>query len=254
MGRSKINRINELSYNKQKLMMKIIKYNGNNDIDVEFDNGWIAKNRNYYEFKNGSIKNPFYPSVCGIGFLGEGKYNASFNGKHTKEYVLWKNMLKRCYDNKYQEKLPTYKECTVCKEWYNFQNFAKWFYNNYYEVESERMELDKDILVKGNKIYSPETCVFVPQNINKLFTKRQNDRGNLPIGLKYNKKLKIQVSCDIGNNKRKHLGYYNTIEEAFMVYKEFKESYIRQVADEYKNKIPEKLYNALYSYKVEFDD
>ena len=254
MGRLKINRINELAYNKQKLMMKIIKYNGNNDIDIEFENGWIARNRSYFDFKKGSIKNPYCPSVYGIGFLGEGEYSAGLNKRHTKEYVLWKNMLKRCYDNDYQEKLPTYKGCSVCKEWHNFQNFAKWFNENYYEVDDERMELDKDIFVKDNKIYSPSTCCFVPQRINKLFTKRQNKRGDLPIGLKYNKKLKIQVSCDTGNGRRKHLGYYDTETEAFQVYKEFKENYIKQVADEYKDKIPEKLYNALYCYEVEIND
>lgn len=80
-------------------------------------------------------------------------------------------MLNRCCSGKLHKRESTYINCKVCDEWLNFQNFSEWFKNNYYEVEGQRMELDKDILNKGNKIYSPNTCIFVPHNINNLFTK-----------------------------------------------------------------------------------
>ena len=116
------------------------------------------------------------------------------------------------------------------------------------------MNLDKDILIKGNKVYGPDTCIFVPQDINKLFTKRNNNRGNYPIGVSYNKQQKKYKSYCNTNSKQNFLGYYDTPEEAFTIYKQFKENYIKQVADEYKNHIPEKLYNAMYEYEVEIDD
>ena len=122
------------------------------------------------------------------------------------------------------------------------------------------MCLDKDILNKGNKIYSPDNCIFVPNNINILFVKRDKSRGDYPIGVHYNKYAKkFQAQCSIYNykenkTKRKHLGYYNTTEKAFKVYKEFKEQNIKDIADYYKEQIPQKLYNAMYEYEVEIDD
>ena len=120
------------------------------------------------------------------------------------------------------------------------------------------MELDKDILVKHNKIYSPDTCIFVPHKINSLFTKRQNDRGESVIGTSP-KNGKYQVKCSLinpktGKSKQEHLGYYDTQEKAFKIYKYYKEKNIREVADYYNDKIPQILYNALYNYIVEIDD
>jgi hypothetical protein len=162
-------------------------------------------------------------------------------------------MIRRCYDKKYQVKYPTYKDCKVCDEWLNYQNFAKWFDENYYQIDDETMHIDKDILVKGNKVYSPETCVFVPQDINILFTKRHR---TLPTGVQYDKKRnKYRAFCGI-NNKLIAIGNnFETIEDAFYLgYKPFKEQYIKNMADEYKDRIPTKLYNAIYNYQVEIDD
>ena len=167
-------------------------------------------------------------------------------------------MLRRCYDDKYQEKYLTYKNCEVCESWHNFQNFAEWFENNYYEIEDEVMNLDKDILVKGNKIYSPETCVFVPQNINSLFVKRDKSRGNDPIGTNQLPSGNYEVQCNNGYGKYIYLGTYSTKEEAFQVYKQYKEKVIKEVIDSYEGIIPEpyysKLKEAMYNYKVEIND
>lgn len=256
----KIDRTGEKNINNFESEMVIIKYRKNNDIDVYFpEYDWIAKNRRYQEFKNGKIKCPYEPSVYKIGYLGEGKYKISENGKKTRVYKTWSGMLQRCYDEKIQEKHPTYIGCKVCDEWLNFQNFAKWYEGNYYEVDSERMELDKDILIKHNKIYSPETCVYVPQTINLLFTKKQNNRGGSVIGATTRENGKYTVHCTIfnpetGKSKIKHLGVYSTQEKAFEVYKYYKEKNIKIVADYYENKIPNKLYLAMYNYEVEITD
>lgn len=166
-------------------------------------------------------------------------------------------MLKRCYDPNYIDR-PTYKDCSVCNEWLCFENFEKWFDKNYYEIPNEKMYLDKDILVKGNKIYSPLYYRIVPNTINCLFTKSNKIRGIYPIGVYYSdisKKIKSQLSI-LKNNKKikKGLGYYNTPEDAFEAYKKAKEQYIKNTADKYKKYIPLEIYNAMYEYKVEITD
>ena len=148
----------------------IVNYACYNDITVQFKKtGELVKTR-YSHFKNGFVKSRFTPSVCGVGIIGNEKTKDE-NGETIKSYSVWTSMLKRCYSDKCQKKQPTYKGCCVCEEWLNYSNFKKWFNDNYYEIEGEQMNLDKDILVKGNKIYSPETCVFVPKKINTLFVK-----------------------------------------------------------------------------------
>lgn len=253
MGK-KIDRTGEVGVNKNGERMTIIRYGGALDIDVQFDDGTIVEHRRYGAFLKGEIKNPMTPSVYGIGYFGIGEFKSKDeNGKHTKCYNTWKDMHKRCYDPKLHEKEPTYKGCTVCKEWNNYQNYAIWHIENYYEVGNERMMLDKDILCKGNKVYSPDTCVFVPVSINSLFTKRDNERGEYPIGVrKKGNKFEARLSKGIG--KQIHLGYFDTPEEAFLAYKQAKEAYIKEVAEEYKDKIPYRLYEALINYEVEIDD
>lgn len=256
---SKIDRTGEENINNFGSKMVIVEYRMNRDIDVYFpEYNWIAKNVIYQNFKKGEIKCPYEPSVYGVGYIGEGKYKCKENGKTTRVYKTWHGILERCYDNKCHEKHPTYIDCKVSEEWHNFQNFAKWYEDNYYEVEGQKMHLDKDILVKGNKIYSPETCIFVPQTINLLFTKRQNYRGKSVIGTspvngKYLVKCHL-INLKTGKSKQKNLGYYNTQEKAFEVYKYYKEKNIKQVADYYREQIPEILYNILYNYEVEIDD
>ena len=135
---------------------------------------------------------------------------------------------------------------------------GKWINENYYEVPGETMCLDKDILCKGNKLYSRKTCIFVPERINNLFTKRDNARGENPIGITLNSLGNYQVFCHNGNGGRDYLGTYPTKEEAFQVYKEYKEKVIKEVIDSYEGKIPEPFYSrlreAMYNYEVEIDD
>lgn len=251
---NKKNRLGEENINYQNQKMKIIKYNWNKDIDIEFENGWIARNKQYISFKNGTIKNPYVPEIYGIGFLGDGKHKTGIYDKHNKKYLTWQGMLKRCYDKDNLLKRPTYENCSVCSEWHNFQNFGDWFNENYYEVGNEKMCLDKDILYKGNKIYSPDTCVFVPNRINILFVKSDRSRGNYLIGVSKvsnsNNPKRYQASLTASNKTK----CFETEIEAFNWYKEEKEKLIKQVAEEYKDKIPKILYDAMYNWKVEIDD
>lgn len=263
--KQKLERMGETSENKEGYKMKIIKYNSIRDVTIEFQDEYKARLKGqYYQFKDGRFKNPYHKSVCGVGYLGEGKYLAyEENNKTTKVYLVWKNMISRCYDPYYinDDRRLSYVDCFVCEEWHNFQNFAKWYEENYYEIDEEKMHLDKDILIKGNKIYSPETCIFVPSRINVMFTKGKRNRGEYPIGVSYYPQTnKLKVCCSVidknGKRKTKHLDYFplNKPFQAFYTYKIFKENYIKQVADEYRSLIPNELYNALYSYKVEIND
>jgi hypothetical protein len=229
--------------------MKIIKYNSSNDMEIQFDNGYIKKCY-YYDFIKGRIYNPLDKTNYNIGYLGIGEYVSK-----DKPYSTWRRMLQRCYDETFLVKYTTYKGCAVCDEWHNYQNFAKWYDENYYTVQNEKMELDKDILIKGNKIYSPETCVFVPEYINYLFVKRNKLRGEYPIGVTlHSDKDKLIAQCHDINKKSIYIGKYYTIEEAFEAYKNYKEKLIKDIADMYYGLIPQKLHEAMYKYKVEITD
>ena len=178
------NRIGEENNNSFGTLMKIIDYENSRNITVEFQDEYKYKKKcQYCQFKEGCVHNPYDKTVYNVGYLGEGKYKTRDKKGHTRTYITWQSMLRRCYDAYYINRENSYIDCFVCDEWLNFQNFAKWYEENYYECNNERMELDKDILIKGNKIYSPTTCIFVPQRINRLFTKSNKNRGEYPIGV-----------------------------------------------------------------------
>ena len=197
--------------------------------------------------KKGHVKDPYYPSVYNIGYFGIGPYNSrDKNGKQTRCYKIWKEMIGRCYCSKVSE-YNNYggNGVTVCKEWLNFQNYAKWYYDNCY---NESFVVDKDFLVKGNKIYGPNYCCFIPKEINIAITKRAQKRGNTPIGVRIkNNKIIAQINY---MNKKKHLGTFSTIEEAFSAYKKEKELYLKEYANKYKNILPKQVYNTIYNYQV----
>ena len=169
----------------------------------------------------------------------------------TQAYNCWSRMISRCHDTKYQDRCETYKDCSVCKEWYLFSNFFSWFKQNY----KQGCELDKDILVKGNKVYSPDTCCFVPQEINKILIKRNKKRGTLPIGV-YEQKSGVFLAQIHKNAKTYTIGTFNNPNSAFLAYKNEKEKYIKEKAKEYfeKGLINENVFIALTNYKVNIND
>lgn len=163
----------------------------------------------------------------------------------------WKEMIRRCYSEKFLSKNPSYVGCCVCDEWLYFSNFKKWFDENYIEGYA----LDKDLLVKKNKTYSPKTCCFIPKEINNLITKCDRKRGKYPIGVtKYDGDDFFVVRFRKGNGNTEYIGTFKNVYDAFNAYKKAKERYIKQVAEVYKNKISERVYNSLLNYKVEIND
>lgn len=231
-------------------LMKVVEYLNANDIVVEFQDEFKFRvHTGYNNFKRGYVSNPGAKILYGIGYVGLGEYYPTENKKATKAYDAWRKMFDRCYDEKYHEKYPTYDGCSVCEEWWNFQNFAKWFYDNYYDIEGSSMEVDKDWLYVGNKVYSPETCCIVPSIINSCMSTHDKIKNyNLPIGVNlYNKSSYVARCSTYG--KRVTIGYYRTPEEAQEAYWKFKIEYIEELADAFKQKIPEKLYSAMKNFK-----
>ena len=266
----KIDRLGETSLSNEGCVMKIVEYNNIRDIIIEFqDEHKYRAHTSHQAFKKDRCKNPFYPSVFGHGYLGidkEGNVPNTAelkNGKtvNTREYRKWQNMLQRCFDNKLKEKYPTYKDVTCNDRWLCFANFLEDFeilkQEHNWNVD-EKLNLDKDILHKGNKLYSLENCVLMPDWINSLFTKNNAKRGNCPIGVNYNKRAKkYQALCNI-NGKKIGLGLYNSLEEAFNAYKVAKEQEIKRIAEDCISKgfitKDSRLYNAMINYQVEIDD
>lgn len=253
-GQPRKSRIGEKNRNRYGSEMSIIKYQNSSNIWVEFKKDNYIVKTDYNRFRRGAVINVYDKSYLGIGFIGEGIHKTRENGKITREFSDWCNMFKRCYDELTQEKHSSYRDCEVDQEWHNFQKFADWHKSNFYEIKGERMQLDKDIIEKGNRVYSPESCVFAPAIINSLFGKSKAARGDLPIGVSWDKgKSKYEAYYQF-RRKRRHLGYYHCSNKAFLAYKEGKEQLIKEVANEYKDRIPLKLYNALYEYEVEITD
>lgn len=256
-----LGRLGETNINYQGCEMTIIKYVNANNITVEFKDKYRYKKISAYkEFKLGKIKNPYFPEVYGVGMYGA-KYRCGVNNADTKEYKIWHGMLQRCYEPKTQSKQPTYKDCYVCEEWLLFDNFYEWLHKqeNFKKwIECHRWTIDKDILCKGNKIYSPNTCCLIPEKINCLFTKRQNDRGEYPIGVYYYKRGEnFRAQCmDPILNKRVLIGSFDNPEDAFIAYKNYKEKLIKNIArEEYdKGNITKPCFEAMLKYKVENTD
>lgn len=176
--------------------------------------------------------------VCGVGV-----FNGEKRECYTNTYQLWRSMIKRCYDNKSKIKHPEYKGCSVCNEWLTFSKFKEWYSQNYVEG----YQLDKDILVKGNRVYSPDTCCFVPRDINILISKLSHRRGKYKNGVQattYGRYAAYIRRYSI----RKCIGIFDSPEEAFGAYKTAKEAHYNE------GKITEKVYNALMNYQVEITD
>lgn len=170
---------------------------------------------------------------------------AKIKGKALRQYVIWQSMLKRVAESRF------YQDCYISDNFLNYSYFYNWATNRK-DFQNITWQLDKDLLVKGNKEYGETTCLFLPPELNLLLTTRKAKRGDLPIGVcatrgKFQASLKKQ-----GINT--FLGYYNDPIEAFYVYKAAKETHIKHMAELYKDKLSDEAYLALLSYIVDLED
>lgn len=191
----------------------------------------------------------YTPTVQGVGFLGVGNHKTWVGGKKAPAYRTWGNILMRCYDPSYSVRNPTYTGCTVAPEWHNFQVFAEWYHA---QTICKGWELDKDLIVKGNKVYSAETCSFVPQEINYLLLNQKSRRGDLPQGVsrphgRYQARIRVR-------GKSQHIGNFSTPAAAFEAYKGVKEAHVKDMANFWKPELDPRVYATLMAYTVTADD
>lgn len=206
------------------------------------------------KFVAGKYRNKDCGVILGVGLKGAGKYLSHVrdrigNSVPTKEYQLWLSMLNRCYSKSYQKRRPTYTGCTVSEEFKSFQFFAEWCQSQI-GFGIEGWSLDKDIIVEGNKEYSQDTCAFVPRQINSLLVDNKRVKGVLPTGVGFSKQNNKFVANITKRGKSYNLGYFYTIDEAFLAYKAAKESYIKEVADQWKADIDPRVYFALINRSI----
>lgn len=164
--------------------------------------------------------------VQGIG-INDAEYMTSptVNGKKIicPYYRRWHGMLQRCYSTKLHAKHPTYKHCTVCSEWLTFSAFKIWMIPQHWQG----LELDKDIKVKGNKVYSPGTCLFIPQTLNSLLNNCAASKGKHPVGVSLERGM---FRAEIHNNgNSEYLGHFITAAEASQAYQTARANKINQL-------------------------
>lgn len=188
--------------------------------------------------------------IHGVGF-NDGKYPTRAKGKDFKEYKLWSGVLERCFSPPYHVQKPSYIGCTISENFKSYSYFYDWCQQQV-GFGQKGYHLDKDLLLKGNKIYSEDLCVFIPRDLNVLLTSCAKVRGELPVGVTRNGcGYMAQLSVF---KKHHYLGTFKTSEEAFQVYKAAKESHIKHMAELYKAEVDFRVYTTLMAYQVEVTD
>ena len=232
---------------------KVLKYNDSRNVEIQFLKTGYEMVAQLGHIKNGVVKDPYLPSVYGVGILGT-KYSTSINNKSIKEYSLWCDMLKRCYCENYHFKKPTYIGCEVSDNFKSYEYFYEWCHKQI-GFNNKDWQLDKDLLIKGNKVYSENTCIFIHRELNQTLTKANLIRGEHPVGVCFDKSRNKFIACVcLNSSKRKYLGAFDTELDAFKAYKIAKENHIKEQANKWKSQIDERAYEALMNYQVEITD
>lgn len=226
--------------------LTIVEYVGWDNVLVRFeDTGYTTRTRSWL-IKTGVVRDNLRPISYGVGYIGDGPHQTRDGKKRTIEYMHWRSMLDRCYGATTTE---LYKECSVCEEWLNFQNFAQWY--KAYAYTKEGWHLDKDILIKGNKVYRPEACTFVPSHVNVVVTTKP--KRDLPVGVTFvDGVYKSYISNSKG--RMKHLGSYQSKESAHEAYVLAKRLQIDEITNRFKDDLDPRAYDALMSWEISIDD
>lgn len=230
----------------------VIDYKGTYEVTVRFDDdSGFEVTTQADNVKKGMVKNPFLPNVYGVGFIGFGRHKSKYDGEESITYSTWMGMFIRCYREKVKRSDSSYFNCSVDPIWHNFQNFADW-----YEAQEHfgmGYHLDKDLLRQGNRIYSPDLCCLIPPEVNAMIVKPARSKSGLPTGVNV-------VSKGVGFRARlsergiaKYIGRFDTIDEARAAYVSAKESYVRNSACEWQDKVTIEVYDSLSEWSVPDD-
>ena len=229
------------------LICKVIKYVDKCNVLVQFSTGKIY-NVELSNLLRGAVRDRFGEKVCGVGVNDV----VGSSSSHKEIRILWKSILDRCYGRV----VEAYKDCSICERWEHLSNFIDDIQKmeNFDKLFKQGWSLDKDILVKGNKVYSPDTCCIVPKEINQLFIYQKRSRGDYPIGVILNntktKPFTAQLSKRLTEGNQRLRKNFKTVEEAFLFYKVEKEKYIKDVANIYKDEIDVRCYNSMMNWVV----
>ena len=229
---------------------KVVSFLGGVKFSIQFENTGSTYEARAQQIRRGDVYDPLARTKCGVGYFGIGNYNSK---EHKQAYIAWNAMLTRAYSTEYKIRFPTYNDVTVCEEWHNFQNFAEWCYSQK-NFGKDGWVLEKDILVRGNKIYSPEFCRFVHYKINALIVKCDARRGNLPIGVSWCSTNNIYAAHANRDGKTVFCGYFHDPIKAFHAYKKQKELIIKEVTNRYKDELDIEVYDAMVNYEVLITD
>lgn len=227
---------------------KVVEYIDQKNVVIEFLYTGTRLVARIGNILNGLVKDRMYPSVYGVGITGE--KIPVVDGKRCKQRELWVRMLDRCYSK--GKNKPTYEGCSVSENFKYYPFFKEWC-EKQIGFDVKGFALDKDILVKGNKVYSEDACVFVPQEINNILTYKKSTNKGLSASVALQKSGRYSVSFR-KDRITQNLGRFDTPEEAFQAYKQVKESYIKEVAEKWKENIDPKVYEALINYQVDMTD
>lgn len=225
---------------------EIIEYKSSKDVLVMFKDTGFTLNTNYKQFKKGGMVDRLTPTVYGFGIIGN--CTITENGKLNRVYEVWKNMIMRCYCEK-KKGLKRYSDVTVSEEFRRLSDFKVWC-EEQVGFNNEGWQLDKDILVRGNKVYSKNACCFVPPEINYLVCDH-NGRGTrgLPVGVdscggKYVARIRV------GSGETKRIGGFSTPDDAHKAYKYHKEQHIKHITTLWRGSLSKDVYDALMSWEV----
>ena len=230
----------------------VLDYYNARDVAIKFLNTGNVRKTGTSELKKGEIRdNEAFP-VYKVGVMDIP--NELKRGQpNPREYSIWNGVRQRCYNENIRHLTPSYQEAEMSENFKRYSYFKDWC-NKQIGFDQDGWQLDKDILIKGNKIYSEDNCCFVPPEINTLILKADRIRGKYPIGVYEDKqagKFKVRISVE---GKQKHVGRYYCEKEAFYAYKVAKEQYIKEVANKWKGQIDVRVYEALINWEVSIDD
>jgi len=222
--------------------VRVISYDGNQNVTVKFNQTGYEGTFSASNIRKGKLKDKLRRSVRGFGYYGIGPY---LGARNEVAYTYWLNMLRRCYDT---EGNPSYSDVSICEEWANYQEFAKWCYTQK-GFGNKGWHLDKDLLNFNNREYNPSSCVFVPPCVNLFLTGRVKNSSN-SCGVYWREKLgKYVAACSGLPNE--HLGVFGNESDARSAYVLAKKERARELALIWEAEVDEKVFTSLYNYQVE---
>lgn len=242
-------KVGQVYKNTQGSEIKVIGYESSKRVLVEIGKTKYTEYVASGNLLKGFVHDKYAPSVCGVGIIGD---VVNIDVK-SQVYVAWVGMIKRCHtEYDYNPRaIINYGDCSVREDFLYFPNFIAWYDK---QKVGPKWQLDKDLLIPGNKEYSPDACVFLPRALNTFLTIRKNARGPYPLGVTIHEETgHYEAACN-RDCKRIYLGVYKTPEAAFAAYKVEKEAYAKDLAERWKDQIDPRAYEALMKYEVNITD